>query len=404
MQVTVPARAAIDAALRPTRAEVDLAAIRHNVRVVRSLLREQHEGPGRVPALWGVVKADGYGHGAVEAGLAMVRAGAEGLCVALVEEGIELRAAGVSVPVLVMSGVYRNGLSEALDAGLTPVVHDASQLEYLARWGAENEGSVARVHLKVDTGMARVGITPEHLARVSERLAAMRHVDVDGLMTHFACADEDDPSYTRTQLARFAEARAVVARAGLAPRVFHAANSAGAFRFPEARFDAVRPGVTLYGIAPFAHSGPALLPALRLRTEVLALREVPAGAPIGYGGAYVTARRSVIATLPVGYADGFFRRLSSEAEVLVRGRRARVVGNVSMDMCMIDVTAVAHGPGVSVGDEAVLLGSQHSHGAFDSIRAEEIAARVGTIPYEVLTAVSRRVPRAYLRENDEARP
>ena len=386
--MTLPPRATADSALRPTRAEIDLDAIRHNTRVVRDLVETD---------VWAVVKADAYGHGAESCARAMVEAGASGLCVALVEEGLELRAAGIDAPILVMSGVYREGLGEALAAGLTPVIYDESQLETLAAF--TTSGRVAEVHLKVDTGMSRLGILPDHLHAVSARLAAMPNVRVTGVMTHFANADLDDPSFTTEQLARFESARRTIASAGLSPSVVHAANSAGAFRFPEARFSFVRPGITLYGVAPFPHAGPALLPAFRLRTEILALREVPPGTAIGYAGAYVTGRRAVVATIPIGYADGFWRRLSSDAEVLVRGSRARVVGNVSMDMAMLDVTVLARAPGgVSVGDEVVLLGSQTGTAGSDTIRAEEIAARVGTIPYEVLCAVSRRVPRSYRGE------
>jgi alanine racemase len=383
--------ASLDAAVRPTHAQVDLGAIRHNVRVVREMVQT---------AVWGVVKADAYGHGAVAVARTMVQAGVAGLCVALVEEGLELRAAGITAPVLVMSGVYRDGLAEALAHGLTPVIYDPAQLEGVARLR-----DPARVHLKVDTGMARLGFTEAELARAAPRLAAMPHVTVEGLMTHLASADLDEPGFTLVQLERFARARALALEAGLRPQVLHAANSAGAFRFPEARFDLVRPGITLYGVAPFPHAGPALLPAFRLRTEILALREVSAGAPVGYAGAYVAGRPTVVATVPIGYADGFFRRLSSEAEVLIRGQRARVIGNVSMDMAMVDVSHLARGPvGVQVGDEVVLLGAQQGAGGADIIRAEEIAARVGTIPYEVLCAVSRRVPRGHLRESVESEP
>lgn len=382
--LSLPRRATLTGAVRPTRAEIDLAAVRHNVRVVREMVGTE---------VWAVVKADAYGHGAVPVAQAMASAGAAGLCVALVEEGLELREAGITLPILVMSGVYREGLDEALAAGLTPVIYDPSQLEPLSVLARP-----AHVHLKIDTGMARLGITTPDLPRVAARLAAMRHVRVEGLMTHFASADLDDPGFTHVQLERFAAARRVVLEAGLSPRVMHASNSAGAFRFPEARFDLVRTGIVLYGVAPFPHAGPALLPAFRVRTEVIALRQVSRGAPVGYSGAYVTGRETVVATVPVGYADGFFRRLSSEAEVLVRGARARVIGNVSMDMATVDVTHIARSVGVSVGDEVVLLGPQSGPAGADIIRAEEIAARVGTIPYEVLCAVSRRVPRGYLHE------
>ncbi len=381
---SIPPKAHIDEAVRPTVAEIDLGAIRANFRSVAAYVGAD---------VWAVVKADAYGHGAVEVGRALVSAGAKGLCVALVEEGLELRRAGISAPVLVMSGVYRDGIDEAVDAGLTPVIYDRAQLADLRRV-AQREG-VVRVHLKVDTGMSRLGVTLRELAAVAEQLASMPHVKVEALMTHFANADCDDASYTDQQIARFDEALAVLRRAGIEPERRHACNSAGAFRFAHARYDFVRTGIALYGVAPFPHDGPALMPAFSLRTAVLALREVPAGTPVGYAGAHVCAQTTVLATVPIGYADGFFRRLSSEAEVLVKGARARVVGNVSMDMASVDVTAIARTAGVAVGDEVVLLGSQVGSAGAGLIRAEEIAARVGTIPYEVLCAVSRRVPRQY---------
>jgi alanine racemase len=385
-RATIAPRAIIDEAVRPTRADIDLDAIEKNFDAVSRFVGVD---------VWAVVKADAYGHGAVEVGATLLRAGARGLCVALVEEGLELRRSGIEATILVMSGVYRDGFDEAIEADLTPVVYDRSQLEDLARLA--RRARPVRVHLKIDTGMSRLGITLRELPSVADALASMPHVSVDGLMTHFANADCDDASYTDVQLARFDEARAIIARRGLAPRLLHACNSAGAFRFARARMDLVRPGIALYGVAPFAHDGPALMPAFSLRTAVLALREVAAGTPVGYAGAYVCSKSTVLATIPIGYADGFFRRLSSEAEVLVRGARARVVGNVSMDLASIDVTTIARTAGVRVGDEVVLLGSQSGPMGSDLIRAEEIAARVGTIPYEVLCAVSRRVPRRYLR-------
>ena len=384
----VRAASAVD--VRPTRAEVDLGAIAHNARVVREVVGE----PGaKAPALYGVVKADGYGHGAAAVARAMESAGVEGLCVALVEEGVALREAGVTLPVLVMSGMHGDGMDEAVRAGLTPVLYDERVIERALMWRGDRR---VDVHLKIDTGMARLGVTPDALPRVAARLAGASHLDVVAAMTHFADADCDDDGFTYEQLRRFEEARAVLRAHGVDPPLAHAANSAAAFRVQSSRLDLVRVGIALYGVAPFPNTAPGLLPAMRLRTEVIALREIERGAPVGYAGRWRAARRSTIATIPIGYADGFFRRLSSEAEVLVRGARAPVVGNVSMDLCTIDVTDIAKRHGVTVGDEVVLLGAQTGPAGFDTIRAEEIAARVGTIAYEVLTAVSRRVPRLYV--------
>ena len=374
--------------MRPTRAEIDLAAIAHNVRVVREVVAEGRSASP--PAVYGVVKADAYGHGAVLAARAMQSAGVAGLCVALVEEGVALREAGVTLPILVMSGLYGDGIDAVARASLTPVLYDVEGVERALRWSAP---APLDVHLKVDTGMARLGVPMDHVGRVGERLAAAPHLRVTGVMTHFADADCDDDAFTYEQLARFEAARATLREKGVAPPVTHAAASAAAFRVERARYDLVRCGIALYGVAPFPNTAPGLLPAMRLRTEIISLREIEKGAPVGYAGRWRAGRRSVIATIPIGYADGFFRRLSSEAEALVRGARAPVVGNVSMDLSTLDVTDIARRFGVSVGDEVVLLGAQSGPAGFDVIRAEEIAARVGTIAYEVLTAVSRRVPR-----------
>lgn len=357
------------------------------------MLGEVRQGT-RHPLVYGVVKADGYGHGAVAAAKAMASVGVDGLCVALVEEGLELRAAGLAGPILVMSGIYGEGLDVALHNGLTPVVHDPVQVEALAELKNKTE-QAAVVHLKVDTGMSRLGVTLDALGAVAERLHAMPWVRVEGLMTHLASADGDDTEATAEQMRRFGEAVKRVRGAGLRPRVLHAAASAGALRIDAARLDLVRVGIAIYGSAPFPNTAAGLLPALRLRTEVIALRTIAAGTAVGYSGAYRVGRRSVIATIPIGYADGFPRRLSSEAEVLVHGARCAVVGNVSMDLSTIDVTDLTRRWPVSVGDEVVLLGSQRGRAGFDCIRAEEVAQRVGTIPYEVLVAVSRRVPRIY---------
>jgi alanine racemase len=371
--------------LRPTRAEINLGHLAHNVRAVREVL-------GGGPKLYGVVKADGYGHGAAEVGAEMVRAGADGLCVALVEEGISLREKGLRAPVIALSGLHRDGLEAALAHDVTPVVHDPSQLDELARVSSRRE---VPIHLKVDTGMSRLGVTLDELPAVAHRLASMPGVRVEGVMTHFANADLDDPGFCDVQLARFGEARATLSAEGIRPTVVHAANSAAALRLPATRLDLVRVGVALYGVAPFPNDGGALLPVMRVRTEVLARRVIAAGTAVGYAGAWRAGRSTVLATIPIGYADGYFRRLSSEAEVLVHGGRARVVGNVSMDLCTVDVTEVDRVREVQVGDEVVLLGAQTGPAGFGVIRAEEIAARVGTIPYEVLTALSRRVPRVF---------
>jgi alanine racemase len=413
MRVLRPRRAAPADAVRPTRAEVNLGNLRFNLRVLERAL----EAPGaqasaaapartdgaaaRRAAIWGVLKADAYGHGAPAVARTLERAGIPGLCVALLEEAIELRSAGIRIPILVMGGYYgprREGIEELVANDLVPVVYHAEQVAELA-----GLGQPVCVHLKVDTGMGRLGAAPSELDAVLEALARAPQVRLEGLMTHLACADDDDLATTEEQLRRFAAIEAKARAAGLAPLVRHAANSAGLLRVPAARLDVVRPGIALFGVPPRAGVGaadadssraplPELRPVMRVRSEVVSIRDVPAGERIGYGHTWQAARRSRIATVPMGYADGLSRQLSNRGHALVRGRRAPIVGAVSMDLTMIDVTDV---PGARLGDEVVFLGGQEGPLGKDVISASEIAEHAGTIAWEVLTSISRRVPRFY---------
>jgi alanine racemase len=395
-RVLRPRRAAPADAVRPTRAEVNLEALRHNARVVR-----RHAGGAKV---WAVLKADAYGHGAPAVARTLERARVDAFCVALLEEAVELREAGITAPIVVMGGHYGSAHEEVVARGLLPVVHDLGQIEAFAR--LVRSGVVAGpvdVHLKVDTGMARLGVAMKALPAVAEKLADMPEVRVRGLMTHLACADTASLEETTEPMVRFDEATALLARHGVRPEVRHAANSAALLR-GQARLDAVRPGIALFGVSPRV-GGDALTaelrPVMRVRTEVVALRDVEEGAPVGYGATWRSPRPSRIATLPMGYADGLSRQLGGSnasagsrpgGHVLVRGRRAPIVGAVSMDMTMVDVTDV---PGASVRDEVVVLGAQDGPLGRGSIGADEIAANADTIPWEVLTSVSRRVPRFY---------
>jgi alanine racemase len=397
VRVLRPRRAAPADAVRPTRAEVNLAHLRHNLRV---LTRAVSTDAAHAPQVWGVLKADAYGHGAPAVARTLERAGISGLCVALLEEAVELRAAGIRTPILVMGGLHgfrRDGLEELLAHDLVPVVHDAGQIERLATFARFEAQAEVRVHLKVDTGMGRLGVRGDELDAALEALAGHPELKLEGLMTHFACADAPDLETTREQLRAFAEVEHKATRAGLAPRLRHAANSAATLRLPEARLDVVRPGIAIFGVSPLDEHGDASLarelkPVMRVRTEVVALRTVASGEAIGYGHTWRAARTSVIATVPMGYADGLSRQLGNRGHGLVRGKRAPIAGAVSMDLTMLDVTEV---PGVRVGDEAVFLGAQEGPLGKDAIGAGEIAAHTGTIPWEVLTSISRRVPRFY---------
>jgi alanine racemase len=385
-RVLKPRRAAPADAVRPTRAEVNLEALRHNLRVVK-----RHAGGARV---WAVLKADGYGHGAPAVARTLERAGADGFCVALLEEGIELREAGIRAPILVMGGYYAGAHEEVLARGLVPVVYDIGQVEAFARLVRAGVAEhPVEVHLKIDTGMARLGVTMDALPGFAARLAEFPEVAVRGLMTHLACADGPTSDETREQLVRFDGATALLAARGVRPEVRHAANTGALFR-GEAQLDAVRPGLALFGASPVAvpADGGELRQVMRVRSEIIDVREIEAGAYVGYGALWRAARRSRIATIPMGYADGLSRQLTNKGHVLVRGKRAPIVGAVSMDMTMLDVTDV---PGASLRDEAVVLGAQEGPLGKDLIGADEVAAHAGTIAWEVMTSISRRVPRFY---------
>ncbi len=374
--------------MRPTRAEINLEALRHNLRVIK-----RHAGGARV---WAVLKADAYGHGAPAVARTLERDHrVDGFCVALLEEGVELREAGIVAPILVMGGHYGSACEEVIARGLVPVVHDLEQVAAFAR--LVRAGIVSGpidVHLKIDTGMARLGVAMNALPALAGKLADFPEIHIRGLMTHLACAEDADPGMTLEQMARFDTATALLAQRGVNVDVRHAANSAALLR-GEARLDAVRPGIALFGVSPRLE-GEALTrelrPVMRVRTEIIAVRAVEEGASVGYGATWKAPRPARIATLPMGYADGLSRQLGNRGHVLVRGRRAPIVGAVSMDMAMIDVTDVH---GADVRDEVVVLGAQDGPLGKDAIGADEIASHAGTIAWEVLTSISRRVPRFY---------
>jgi alanine racemase len=371
--------------IRRTRVEVDLAAIVGNAQTVRALTGAE---------VIAVVKADGYGHGAVAVSRALSAARAvAGFGVSLVEEGFTLRDAGVTAPVLVMGPSQHGGEDDMVMAGLTPVIASAEELAAIAAV-ARRRSRTIEAHLKVDTGMGRLGVSPPAAAELAVE-AARAGIVVVGLMTHFACADSDDPadprSMTHEQLERFGEVDRAVTAAGAPLRVRHAANSSGALWFPEARLDLVRTGIAIYGNGRWPDGdGTVHRSAMRLVTEVAQLRTIAEGTSVGYGATWRAARTSRVAVLPVGYADGLPRRASGQAFAAIRGRRVPLVGVISMDIAIADVTDM---PEVTVGDAAVLLG-RASGGA--SISVAEYGAWAGLSEYEVTCGMSKRVPRTYV--------
>ncbi len=375
--------------LRPAWAEVDLGAIRHNV----SLL------VGRVaPArLCAVVKADGYGHGSVEVAGAAIEAGATSLAVALVEEGVRLRDAGIEVPVLVLSEAPAAEVDDLVGAGLTPTVYTHPGVEAVAKAVAERTDGTDTtpypVEVKVDTGMHRVGVAPDALGDLVADVTARREVALAGLWSHCAVADDPDDDFTTEQVRRFTAALGGLQRAGHAVPVRHLANSAAALAHPATRFDRVRCGIAIYGLAPapaLADLTADLRPALSLRSTVSFVHTVPAGEGACYGLRRRFERDTVVATVPIGYADGVWRGLSDRGEVLVGGVRRRLAGTVTMDQIVIEV---GDGPPVRAGDEVVLIGTQGD----EEVTAQEWADLLGTISYEVVCSIGARVPRTYHR-------
>jgi alanine racemase len=362
---------------RPTVADVDLAAIRHNVRTLKPAGSE----------LMGVVKANGYGHGDVEVARAALEAGATWLGVALVEEGIRLRDAGISAPVMVFTEFPPGAEKDALAAGLTPVVYTDEGLAGLAS-AAASFGRRVGAHVKLDTGMHRVGLPPARAHGFVEALVGAG-LAFEGLWTHFAKADDPEDPFVLRQLEWFLEASDRLATAGLRPPYRHVANSAAVIGEPRAHLDLVRLGVAMYGLSP----GPKLAgradlrPALSLRSSVSMAKRVAAGEGISYGLRYRLQRESSIATVPVGYADGYSRLLTGKAEVLIHGRRYPVAGVVCMDQFMVDC---GDDP-VDPGDEVVLIGRQGD----DELTADDVAAWMGTINYEVVCGLTGRVPREH---------
>jgi len=358
-------------------AEIDHDAIRHNVEVLRRSVAPS--------AVWAVVKADGYGHGAIDVARSALDAGAEGLCVALVDEGVELRRAEIRAPILLLSEQPVADAARIVEHGLTPTVYTRPYIEALAALDVDGLDGLD-VHLKVDTGMGRVGVAPPDALELAEII--VRHgprLRLAGVATHLASADDVADPATAAQLAAFA---AVLATLPATP-VVHAANSAGGLAHPHARYSFVRAGIAIYGISPghgVDHLCRDLRPVLSLRARVSFLKRVEAGTRISYGLRHTFVTPTTVATIPIGYADGVPRRLfETGGEVLVGGRRRPIVGVVTMDQLMVDV---GDDP-VAVGDEVVLIGEQGG----ERVSAEEWADRLGTIGYEIVCGVSRRIAR-----------
>jgi alanine racemase len=356
----------------PTYASINLAALAHNLSHIRRYL-----APGC--QVMGIVKANAYGHGAVETAQALARQGIERLAVASLEEGIALRQAGLSTSIVVLGALFEEQISDLI----------AHRLSALAK-ATHSHQTPYLIHLKVETGMGRLGFSPEELGSLLDDPLLRNPLQVEGMMTHLADADGKDSTFTERQLETFEVVLEQVRQRGLTIPLVHAANSAAIVRFPGAHFSLVRPGIMLYGYhtLPDTVPPPDLRPVLSLHTTIVQLRTLPQGGAVSYNGTFVATRPTRIAVLPIGYADGYSRRLSHRGSVLIQGRRAPIVGLVCMDMIMVDVTDL---PPVQVGETVTLIGQQGK----ESIWADELAGWIGTIPYEVLCGIGSRVPRLY---------
>ncbi len=371
---------------RPTWAEINLDALSHNLRVIR-------ERAGANVRVMAAVKANAYGHGAIECARRLEREGVDWFGVALPEEGIELRQAGITQPILCLGGFWSGQEAACLRHELTPVVYRLDMIESLDR--AAREAKVtADVHVKIDTGMGRLGVRADQVSEFAQAANRFANIRVDGLMTHLAAADDETKEqFTDSQLDKFEQAIAIFRQRGFDPTYIHAANSAASFANPRARGNMVRPGGSLYGfvrdVFPNSIDTPPLRPVMSLHSHIMLLKKVPRGEKLGYGCTFETKRDSLIATLPIGYDDGYRRALSNRGRVIVRGKFAPVVGRVSMDLILIDVTDV---PGLQMDDQVTLLGVDRDK----AITAEEIAQAAGTISYEITCGISNRVPRVYV--------
>ncbi len=366
---------------RPTALIIKRESLAANLELLRNCTAR------RVP-LMAVVKGDAYGHGLTDTARLLVEAGADSLAVAVLEEGVALRRAGIEKDILVLGGLSSSQIPHYLDHRLEFAVASTEKLEHVASHATPR--NPARVHLKVDTGMGRYGVQWDRAEPFLRAAASAPNIDVAGIFSHLACSDDTESSFTAIQVARFSKVLKGARELGLVRARAHLANSAGVLHHPETHFDLIRPGIALYGVMPCPVATPALRPALSWFTQVSYFKVLQRGDPVGYGGTWTAPQRTRIATLPVGYADGYPQSAGGKASVIIRGVRYPVVGRICMDAVMVDL-----GPEGTAfnGDRAILVGATAS----DEIRIEDIARWADRSPYEVLTALGRRVPRFYMK-------
>ncbi len=371
---------------RPTWVEIDLDAIAHNVRAVCKKIGEDIK-------ILAVVKADAYGHGAIETSRVLLKNGVELLGVAIPEEGIELRQAGINASIIILGSLLPEQLDSVVAFSLTPTICDrliAKELSYRA----QKLHRKLKIHIKVDTGMGRLGVRHEDAVNFVKEIKHLNNLEIEGIYTHLATSDEEDKGFAYEQIGLFINVLKQLDAQNIHIPLKHAANSGAILDIPASYFNMVRPGLVLYGLYPSNSVSRSirLQPAMTFKTRIAYIKDVQKGVTIGYGRTYKTSKLSRIATLPVGYVDGYSRSFSNRGEVIVNGYRAPIIGRVCMDQCIIDVSAV---PDVSIGNEVVLYGKQQS----EEIPVETAASLIGTIPYEIVCTVGKRVPRVYVSKS-----
>ena len=378
---------------RATHAEINLKAFKQNLQNLKIIL-------GSSTGIMTVIKADAYGHGALASASAAVESGIDYLGAGVIEEGIELRKNGIENPILILGSIFPDEVADLVQHNLSTILCTSHLAEVLSR-EAKKQGKVINIHIKVDTGMNRLGVLPENLLSLTDKICKLPNLKIEALSTHFSSADDEDLSITNNQIELFRKVLAQLKKKGIVPPLTHQANTSALFRFPESHSKMVRPGLILYGALP----SPILTPmvqnicqkknlenfegVMQWKSKIILLKPVKKGQGLSYSRKYFTEKDSIIATLPIGYADGLPRRLSNKMEVLVKGKRAPQVGTICMDMTLIDVTDI---PDVQMGDEVVIFGKQGN----EIIPVEELAQKANTIPYEILCNVGKRVPRIYL--------
>ncbi|MGQ3685718.1 MAG: alanine racemase [Candidatus Loosdrechtia sp.] len=370
---------------RPAWVEIDLNALRHNVLAIKKRIGPQ-------VSIIGIVKANAYGHGDYEVSKVLLAGGVDMLGIAIPEEGIQLRTQGIKAPILLLGGVFEEQIDTVIKHDLIPAIYDLKLASLLAK-RASDFNKVIKVHIYVDTGMGSIGVKHTGAAEFVKSVKSLKNLFIDGIYTHCSCSDEKESEFTNLQIKRFREVLSSVQALNITVPLIHMANSGAILRYSDAYFTAVRPGLSLYGLYPSEEPvrDIGLKPVMSFKTRIIHIKDMESGDFVGYGRSFKITRFSRIATLPLGYDDGYSRLLSNRGKVIVRGEKASVVGKVCMDQCFADVTDIK---GVSVGDEVVLYGTQGQ----ETIPVESVAQQLHTIPYEVTCSIGRRVPRICIND------